>query len=100
MIHGTDGTLDEHYKPLCRRCHVLYDGQVANLPDNTGSRRTPDQRRRMSDAAKQRWSDPAQREQARLSAIRREARRRAARSDPAKSVGDVNGGGDQAEDGR
>jgi hypothetical protein len=77
--HGTDGSSPEHFMPLCRRCHIIYDDAVARLPDNTGSKRTPEQKERMRQAALKRWSDPAQVELARKNALAREARKRASR---------------------
>lgn len=75
-IHGEDGSDPDHYTPLCRRCHIVYDGQVANLPDNTGSRRTPEQVENIRQGAIRRWSNPAERERASRIASQREARRR------------------------
>lgn len=51
QIHDTEGDQPEHYMALCWSCHAKYDDFAARLPDNTGSKRTPEQRERMRQAA-------------------------------------------------
>ena len=78
-IHGKSGESPDDYMPLCGSCHWKYDGLVANLPDNTGSKRSPESRERMRQAALLREAQPGARERAHRAALLREARKRAAR---------------------
>lgn len=87
MKHGTTGESPDDYMPLCWVCHAKYDNFVTRLPDNRGSKRTAEQRARMSRIQTERYKDPAVREVARAAALRREARKREARE--AKSVADL-----------
>jgi DNA-directed RNA polymerase subunit M/transcription elongation factor TFIIS len=75
-IHGRSGASPDDYMPLCGSCHHKYDGLVANLPDNIGSKRTPEAKQRMRDAANRRWATPGAREKMSEVARRREARKR------------------------
>jgi hypothetical protein len=74
--HGASGERVEDYIALCWSCHAKYDNFARNLSDNTGSKRTPEQRERMRQAALKRYENPAQREKARQAALLREARKR------------------------
>lgn len=76
QIHETSGKSPEDYTPLCWSCHAKYDNFVNHLPDNTGSKRTPEARERMRQAAIERFKDPAQHEKMRQAALLREARKR------------------------
>ncbi len=51
QTHGTDGTdPHEHYRPMCVRCHVAYDGnQEKAAAANRGREYTPEQRERRSE---------------------------------------------------
>lgn len=82
QIHGSAGDSPDHYKPLCRRCHAIYDDFAARLPDNRGSKRTPESRKRISEALLNRSPEAKAitREKMRQAATLREARKRQARS--------------------
>ncbi len=84
--HGTLGTSPGDYMPLCWHCHAVYDDFAARLPDNRGSRRTPEQRERMRQAALARWADPAERERMSERSRQREARKRAERREAGEEV--------------
>ena len=77
--HDTSGESADDYMPLCWVCHAKYDNFVSHLPDNTGSKRTAEQRERMSRVQTQRYEDPAAREVMRVAALKREASKREAR---------------------
>lgn len=44
-IHGTDGSRPEDYMPLCRSCHIAYDGIT-----HKGLKRSAETRRRLSES--------------------------------------------------
>ena len=76
-IHGRSGEQPEDYLPLCRSCHLTYDGAVTRLPDNTGRKRSAESRERSRQAALARWAAPGAREAMSEISRRREARKRA-----------------------
>ena len=86
MKHGLSGDSPDDYMALCWSCHAKYDNFAARLPDNRGSKRTPEARERMRQAARRRWGTPGERERMSGTSRQREARRReereAAQSEP------------------
>ena len=79
-IHDETGEQPDHYIPLCRSCHIRYDGLVANLPDNTGRKYGPEHRANIS-AALQRYHATAEaKEKNHRLALAREAAKRAKRA--------------------
>jgi hypothetical protein len=76
-IHGESGEQPVHYLPLCRACHVIYDGTIANLA-NRRTGHSPETRERQRQAALRRWESQDERDRMREISRQREARKREA----------------------
>ena len=79
MKHGSSGESPDDYMPLCWPCHAKYDNFAARLPDNRGTKRSPETRRLLSESALRRWEDPEYRAMMSAASREREARKREAR---------------------
>jgi len=91
MKHESDGSQPDDYMALCWPCHAKYDNFAARLPDNTGSRRSPEtiEKIRQAHAARSPEAKALTSEKMRKAAIAREARKREGRAgiEPAYPLG-------------
>lgn len=70
-IYGTDGSRPEDYMPLCRSCHIAYDGT-----SHTGLKRSEETKRKLSESHTGKKIPKAQREAMAASQQKRRERER------------------------